>query len=144
MRDICATFVGHDSAEIFRLMVSKMSVNQKAASQANNDETKKIENFYNQFVRLHKMSAEVAAKELKAFSASDMQALAAHCVVHFNKFSYMTGVTKERVVSLAELLPQEIFAQVWSQVNGDLKLKMGGHCSATGKPDYFKKFEGVK
>jgi hypothetical protein len=143
MRDICATFVGHEVAEIFRLMVPKMNVTRKAASTANDAEAKKIETFYNTFVRLHKMSPEVASKELKSFSASDLQALADHCIHHFNMFSYMTGVTKDRVEGLADLLPQEIFAKIWNEIDNKngLREKMNSHVAAKNKADFFKKFE---
>jgi hypothetical protein len=146
MRDIAATFVGHDSAEIFRLMAAKMTGTQNAASSAQSAETKKVESFYNMYVRLHKTSNEVAAKELKAFNPSDFQALADHCIMHFNMFNYMTGVTKDRVKGLAELLPEEIFARIWNEIDNknQLREKMVGHVTAIKQPDFFKKFQLAK
>lgn len=142
MRDICASFVGHDSAEIFRLMSSKMVATTKAAGVATHVETKKVESFYNMYIRLHKMSNEVAVKELKSFNPSDFQALADHCITHFNMFNYMTGVTKERVKGLADLIPQEIFARIWNEVDNKngMREKMVGHVTATGQNNYFDKF----
>lgn len=145
MRDIGATFVGHDSAEIFRLQKQRMTVTQKQASSANSAEKAKVENFYNQFIRLHKMPVEVAVKELEKFNASDMQALADHCVVHFNAFNYMTGVTKERIENLAEILPQEVFTRIWNEIDNknQLKEKMTGHVSSKGKPNFFDRFKKI-
>jgi len=143
MRDIISTFVGGEAAEIFRLMVGKMVKTPASKGQATaNVQDKKVENFYNQFVRLHKWSPEVAKKELGSFNPSEMQALADHCVTHFNMFNYMTGVTKDRVESLSELVPAEIFAKIWNGVNNanGLRDKMINHVTAKGRPDHFKKF----
>ena len=142
MRDVCATFVGHDSAEIFRLMSTKMTTTKKAATTAQGAETKKVENFYNMYVRLHKMSAEVASKELKSFNTSDLQALADHCVQHFNMFNYMTGVTKDRVEGLSQLLPPEVFASIWNNIDNknQLREKMVAHVTSKGAPEHFNKF----
>lgn len=146
MRDICATFVGHDSAEIFRITASRMIQNQKAAATAGNAEMQKIENFYTMFIRLHKMDASTAKKELEKFNPSDRQALADHCVAHFNKFNYITGVTKDRIETLADLLPEEVFSQIWNGINdaNGLKLKMIQHLDAKNRKGFFDRFSKTK
>jgi len=143
MRDCIATYVGGEAAEIFRLMCGKMSKTTTAAPKAAATESKKVETFYSQFIRLHKWSPEVAKKELANFNPSEMQALADHCITHFNMFNYLTGVTKDRVETLSELIPAEIFAKIWNGVdnNNGLRDKMTSHVVAKGKPDHFKKFE---
>jgi hypothetical protein len=143
MRDVIATFVGGEAAEIFRLMIGKMAKTTTAAPKAANVEAKKVEQFYNQFIRLHKWSPEVAKKELANFNPSEMQSLTDHCIAQFDMFNYMTGVTKDRVESLSELIPNELFAKIWHGVNNanGLRDKMLAHVAAKGKPDYFNKFK---
>jgi len=119
-----------------------MTTNRKQATQAATTERQKVEELSNQYVRLHKWSAEVAKDAIKKMTPSELQAFADHCITHFDMFNYMTAVTKDRVEGLAELLPEEIFSKIWSQISNSngLREKMEGHVRSKGKPDFFNRF----
>jgi len=143
MRDICTTFVGHQSAEIFRLVSSQMVQKKKSASTAQTAEMEKIDQLFDMYIRVHRMSDEQAVKILDTFTPSDMQAFTDHCIKHLSKYQYITAVTKNRVESLAKILPEEIFARIWREVDNKYKLKdkMIEHVTAKNIPDFFDKFD---
>jgi hypothetical protein len=144
MRDCAATFVGGDAAEIFRLCSKKMKDTIAKKEVSVTAEAGKTKDFFENYVRYMKWDKNTAKSEMSKFNASELTALEELITQQFGTYKYITKAIKERIAELVdEVLPKELFARVWVNVNNqyDFKGKMVAELTAHGKPDYFEQFE---
>lgn len=123
MRDICATFVGSEAAEVFKLLVIKMKETQTKHDAAVNVEDSKIKELYAQFIQFHKMDKNLAKEKLSKFNPSEMNAFADLCIEQLSKFKFITSATKDCIIELSEIINQETFAKIWNGVNDQYNFK---------------------
>jgi hypothetical protein len=137
MRDICSTFVGYDQAETFRLLIQKMTQTQKEAATTQVIEVEKSKNYFNNFIRLQKITFDEAKSQMQTFSPSDHQTLAAICIDNFSKWSYVSGATKNRIIELSSILPGEIWTIIWDSIDdkNNFRPEFNNHLRKVGLPE---------
>lgn len=144
MRDCAATFVGGDSAEIFRLTTKKMkeTISKKEASTST--ESNKAKEFFENYIRYMKWDKNTAMAEMSKFNASELTVLEELLTQQFGTYKYITKNTKEKITELIDsVLPKETFARIWAKVSDQYQFrnKMIAQLAQDGKPDYFAQFD---
>jgi hypothetical protein len=140
MRDCCATFVGGDAAEIFRIVTKKMKTTEAKKEESVTTEAVKATELVDEYIQFSKWDSKRAKAEVSKMNASELSQLEDAVVVKLNSYKYHTKATKERIVEMEELevLPKEMFQRVWSKINDQYKIKAK---LREMKPGYFEQYD---
>jgi MoxR-like ATPase len=145
MRDICATFVGGDTAEVFRLLVDQMKTTEKKHDANAKTETTKIQEISEQFFKFQRMDVETCKKKLAGLNPSEADMLADTLVNEWGNFRYITGGLKEQIFQFSNIATKEFFSKIWNSVNDQygFKGKMVGYAGSKGLPEHFNGFQKI-
>lgn len=143
MRDICATFIGGDAAEIFKLITKQMSELKKKRQTSVASEAKKTDEVWENYFKLNRWTKKDLEKELSTYNPSDLQAMSESLVDNFNKYKYMTSTAKEKVLEFSQVVNSEVFSYIWNSCNNTeaFKDKMTGFANSKGMANHFDQFK---
>ena len=145
MRDICATFVGGDTAEIFRLLISQMKTSEKKHDANQKTEFSKVQNISDEYFKFQRMDGNTCKTKLAQLNPSETDLLADTLIEEWSKFRYLTGGLKDKIWEFSEIAPKEFFTKVWQSVDDQygFRGKMTGLAGSKNQPNHFKPFEKV-
>lgn len=120
MRDIGATFIGGDTAEIFKTLVERMTQTQTNRKKSEKKESGKASEVFENFFRTRQWDNVQLKTFLDALEISELEAVTDSVADGVSHFKYVTGIVKDRFASFAEILytqKPELWTALWNKVD---------------------------